>query len=105
MKYCCHGSVSSPPQRSFKWELFETAASKLERAVIKCASEVEAFRNIGQKAYSVLQANMMKDKDYSDAPDHFMGECASCMLQNSINVLLYPSITTLLDPSNRVQHN
>lgn len=72
-----------PPQRSFKRELFETAAAKLERAMIKVASEVETFRSIGQKAYSVLQTNMMKDKDYSDAPDHFMGECASHVPQDS----------------------
>ena len=42
--------------------------------MIKCASEVEAFRSIGEQAYNVLQANQKKDEDYSDAPDHFMGE-------------------------------
>lgn len=62
------------PQRSFKLELFETAATKLERAVIKCSSEIEKFCSIGKKAFRVQQANQKKDEDYSDAPDHFMGE-------------------------------
>lgn len=61
-------------QRSFKRELFETAASKLERAVIKCQSEIAQFRSIGNKAFNVQQANQKKEEDYSDAPDHFMGE-------------------------------
>lgn len=73
-------------ERSFKRELFETAASKLERAVIKCSSEVETFRNIGQKAYGVLQTNMMKDKDYSDAPDHFMDPLMQTLMEDPVEL-------------------
>lgn len=68
--------------------------------MIKCSSEVEAFRNIGQKAYGVLQTNMMKDKDYSDAPDHFMGECVDLVVVCKINKTpLYQELTSLDDHS------
>ncbi|KAK8392611.1 hypothetical protein O3P69_014791 [Scylla paramamosain] len=73
-------------ERSFKRELFETAASKLERAVIKCASEVEAFRSIGEQAYNVLQANQKKDEDYSDAPDHFMDPLMQTLMEDPVEL-------------------
>ncbi|KAK8726998.1 hypothetical protein OTU49_009871 [Cherax quadricarinatus] len=73
-------------ERSFKRELFETAASKLERAVIKCSSEVAKFRSIGQKAYDVQQANQKKDEDYSDAPDHFMDPLMQTLMEDPVEL-------------------
>lgn len=73
-------------ERSFKRELFETAASKLERALIKCVSEVEAFRSIGEQAYNVLQANQKKDQDYSDAPDHFMDPLMQTLMEDPVEL-------------------
>ncbi|KAG0713084.1 Ubiquitin conjugation factor E4 B [Chionoecetes opilio] len=87
-------------ERSFKRELFETAASKLERAVIKCASEIEAFRTIGEQAYNVLQANQKKDEDYSDAPDHFMDPLMQTLMEDPVEL---PS-GVVMDRHNIVRH-
>ncbi|XP_071535625.1 ubiquitin conjugation factor E4 B-like [Panulirus ornatus] len=73
-------------ERSFSRELFETAASKLERAIIKCGPEVAMFRSIGQKAYNVLQANRKKDEDYSDAPDHFMDPLMQTLMEDPVEL-------------------
>ncbi|XP_068249521.1 ubiquitin conjugation factor E4 B-like [Palaemon carinicauda] len=73
-------------ERSFKRELFETAASKLERAVIKSTSEVAKFRSIGQKAFNVQQANQKKDEDYSDAPDHFMDPLMQTLMEDPVEL-------------------
>ncbi|KAK7084333.1 Ubiquitin conjugation factor E4 B [Halocaridina rubra] len=73
-------------ERSFKRELFETAATKLERAVIKSTSEVAQFRNIGQKAYNVQQANQKKDEDFSDAPDHFMDPLMQTLMEDPVEL-------------------
>lgn len=73
-------------ERSFKRELFETAASKLERAVIKCQSEIAQFRSIGNKAFSVQQANQKKEEDYSDAPDHFMDPLMQTLMEDPVEL-------------------
>ncbi|XP_042239775.1 ubiquitin conjugation factor E4 B-like isoform X2 [Homarus americanus] len=73
-------------ERSFKIELFETAASKLERAVIKCTSEVAKFQSIGQKAFNVQQANKKKDEDYSDAPEHFMDPLMQTLMEDPVEL-------------------
>ncbi|KAK4326138.1 hypothetical protein Pmani_003303 [Petrolisthes manimaculis] len=73
-------------ERSFNLKLFETAATKLERAVIKCSSEIEKFCSIGKKAFRVQQANQKKDEDYSDAPDHFMDPLMQTLMEDPVEL-------------------
>lgn len=54
--------------------MFETAAAKLEKNLIKSPSEVEHFRKIGEKAYKLWDKKCKQDETFSDAPDHFMGK-------------------------------
>jgi ubiquitin conjugation factor E4 B len=60
-------------QRSFKKELFEDAANRMERALIKTPSEIEQFRSLAEKANEIAIQNIKKEVDYSDAPDEFRG--------------------------------
>lgn len=40
-------------QRSFRKELFEDAAVRMEKSCIKTAVEIEQFRALAEKAYEV----------------------------------------------------
>jgi ubiquitin conjugation factor E4 B len=62
-------------QRSFKKELFEDAANRMERALIKTPSEIEQFRSLAEKANEIAIQNIKREVDYSDAPDEFRGKC------------------------------
>jgi ubiquitin conjugation factor E4 B len=61
-------------QRSFKKELFEDAANRMERALIKTPSEIEQFRSLADKANEIAIQNIKREVDYSDAPDEFRGK-------------------------------
>jgi ubiquitin conjugation factor E4 B len=61
-------------QRSFKKELFEDAANRMERALIKTPSEIEQFRSLAEKANEIAIQNIKREVDYSDAPDEFRGK-------------------------------
>jgi len=60
-------------QRSFGKELFEEAASRMERRGIKSETQLTQFRSLGHRAQNIAVQNLRKDNDYSDAPDEFRG--------------------------------
>jgi ubiquitin conjugation factor E4 B len=74
-------------QRSFRKELFEDAANRMERARIKTPSEIEQFRSLAEKAHEIAIQNIKKEVDYSDAPDEFRGKSILVMQD------LYESVT------------
>ncbi|CAL4168682.1 unnamed protein product, partial [Meganyctiphanes norvegica] len=86
--------------RSFSKELFETAASKLEKAVIKSSSEVTRFRAIGEKAYKIQLANIKKDDEYSDAPEEYMDPLMQTLMVDPVEL---PS-GIIIDRSTIIRH-
>lgn len=67
-------SALAGDERSFKKELLEDAALRMERAAIKTQTELEQFRNLAQRAADIQEQNKNREVDYSDAPDEFRGE-------------------------------
>lgn len=60
-------------QRSFRRELFEDAAVRIERISIKSVPELEKFRNLAQRAAEIAIQNIKREVDYNDAPEEFKG--------------------------------
>ncbi|XP_076039140.1 ubiquitination factor E4B isoform X2 [Oratosquilla oratoria] len=73
-------------ERSFKKQLFETAATKMERILMKPASDVHKFRKLGEKAHALVMANLKNDEDYSDAPEHFMDPLMSTLMEDPVQL-------------------
>ncbi|KAB7497984.1 Ubiquitin conjugation factor E4 B [Armadillidium nasatum] len=73
-------------ERSFKRSLFETAAAKLEKNLIKSPSEVEHFRKIGEKAYKLWDKKCKQDETFSDAPDHFMDPLMQTLMEDPVEL-------------------
>ena len=67
-------SALAGDERSFKKELLEDAALRMERAGIKTQTELEQFRNLAQRAADIQQQNKNREVDYNDAPDEFRGK-------------------------------
>lgn len=67
-------SALAGDERSFKKELLEDAALRMERAAIKTQTELEQFRNLAQRAADIQELNKNREVDYSDAPDEFRGK-------------------------------
>lgn len=61
-------------QRSFRKELFDDAALRMERALIKTPLELEKFRGLSEKAAEIVVQNMKREVDFSDAPEEFRGD-------------------------------
>lgn len=58
-------------ERSYRKELFEDAAQRIERAGIKNAIEIEQFRALADKALQCWLARKQSDDSMADAPDEF----------------------------------
>ncbi|KAF4524156.1 hypothetical protein B566_EDAN010611 [Ephemera danica] len=58
-------------ERSFRRELFEDAATRMERVAIKTMTEIEQFRNLADRANEIAIQNIRREVDYSDAPEEF----------------------------------
>lgn len=71
-------------ERSFRKELFEDAAARMERARIKTASEVERFRALAAKAYEISVANIKREVDYNDAPDEFRDPLMDTLMEDPV---------------------
>lgn len=71
---CCVNNNNNLFQRSFQKELFDDAALKMERALIKTPLELEKFRGLSEKAAEIVVQNMKREVDFSDAPEEFKGD-------------------------------
>jgi len=60
-------------ERSFRRELLEDAASRMDRTGIKSPVKLDQFRSLAERAALVQQQNRTREIDYSDAPDEFRG--------------------------------
>lgn len=58
-------------ERSFRKELFEDAASRMENKMLKTPVEIDQFRALAGKAQEVLEDNQRSEDWMADAPDEF----------------------------------
>ncbi|XP_066992504.2 ubiquitin conjugation factor E4 B isoform X2 [Anabrus simplex] len=73
-------------ERSFKKELFEDAATRMERAMIKTLTEIEKFRNLAEKANEIAIQNIKREVDYSDAPDEFRDPLMDTLMDDPVTL-------------------
>ncbi|KAL1117669.1 hypothetical protein AAG570_003984 [Ranatra chinensis] len=104
-------SAIAADERSFKKELFEDAGAKLQRSLIKSASEVEQFKKLAYKAAEIAILNIKKEVDYSDAPDEFRDPLMDTLMDDPVllpsgkimdrNVIIRHLLNSSTDPFSR----
>ena len=98
-------------ERSFRFELFEEAAVRLERASIKSPSQISHWREVANKAQRIVLQNMKRELDYSDAPDEFRDPLMDTLMEDPVllpsgkimdrAVILRHLLNSSTDPFNR----
>ncbi|CAG2056770.1 unnamed protein product, partial [Timema podura] len=73
-------------QRSFKRELFEDAAARMERALIKTSTQIDQFRSLALKASEIAIQNIKREVDYSDAPDEFRDPLMDTLMEDPVEL-------------------
>jgi ubiquitin conjugation factor E4 B len=87
-------------QRSFRRELLEDAAGRMERANIRYGNPLAQFRALALKAQTIAISNMNRDTDYSDAPDEFRDPLMDTLMDDPV---ILPS-GTVMDRSIIMRH-
>ncbi|CAG9857038.1 unnamed protein product [Phyllotreta striolata] len=98
-------------ERSFKKELFEVAAARLERISIKTSVQIEQFRALAGKALRILE-NKRKSEDWmADAPEEFKDPLMDTLMSDPVllpsgqimdrSVIMRHLLNSNTDPFNR----
>lgn len=87
-------------ERSFRKELFDDAALRIERTLIKTSTDIEKFRNLIQRATEIAIQNIKREVDYNDAPDEFRDPLMDTLMDDPV---LLPS-GKVMDRSVIVRH-
>ncbi|XP_054268263.1 ubiquitin conjugation factor E4 B [Macrosteles quadrilineatus] len=87
-------------ERSFRKELFDDAALRMERAVIKTPVELEKFRKLAQQAAEIVIQNMKREVDFSDAPEEFRDPLMDTLMEDPV---LLPS-GKIMDRDTIIRH-
>lgn len=77
-------SAIAQDERSFRKELFDYAASRMERNRILSPSSVEKFRALAEKAHEISVQNIKKEVDYNDAPEEFRDPLMATLMDNPV---------------------
>ncbi|EFA08149.1 ubiquitin conjugation factor E4 B [Tribolium castaneum] len=98
-------------ERSFRKDLFDDAAARLERLSIKTPVEIERFKALADKAYHVYQNNQKSDDWMSDAPDEFKDPLMDTLMTDPVllpsgqvmdrSVIMRHLLNSSTDPFNR----
>ncbi|XP_044253730.1 ubiquitin conjugation factor E4 B [Tribolium madens] len=98
-------------ERSFRKELFNDAAARLERLSIKTPVEIERFKALADKAFHVYQNNQKSDDWMSDAPDEFKDPLMDTLMTDPVllpsgqvmdrSVIMRHLLNSSTDPFNR----
>lgn len=98
-------------ERSFRKELFEDAAARLERISIKTATQIEQFRALAVKAFHILENNQKADDWLADAPDEFKDPLMDTLMSDPVllpsgqimdrSVIMRHLLNSNTDPFNR----
>ncbi|XP_039301602.1 ubiquitin conjugation factor E4 B isoform X2 [Nilaparvata lugens] len=73
-------------ERSFRKELFDDAAVRMERALIKTSTDIEKFRNLIQQATEIAIQNIKREVDYNDAPDEFRDPLMDTLMDDPVQL-------------------
>lgn len=98
-------------ERSFRFELFEEAAVRLERALIKAPLQIAHWRELSAKAQRIVLQNQKRELDFSDAPEEFRDPLMDTLMDDPVllpsgkvmdrAVILRHLLNSSTDPFNR----
>ncbi|KAJ8932411.1 hypothetical protein NQ314_014668 [Rhamnusium bicolor] len=97
--------------RSFRKELFDDAALRLERILIKTPVEIEQFKSLASKAHGILETNQKSEDWLADAPDEFKDPLMDTLMTDPVllpsgqimdrSVIMRHLLNSNTDPFNR----
>lgn len=73
-------------ERSFRKELFDDAADRMERRQILLPSSLDKFRALASRAHEISVANIKKEVDYNDAPDEFRDPLMDTLMEDPVTL-------------------
>uniref|UniRef100_A0A8D8LIT7 Ubiquitin conjugation factor E4 B n=2 Tax=Cacopsylla melanoneura TaxID=428564 RepID=A0A8D8LIT7_9HEMI len=73
-------------ERSFRKELFDDAANRMERNHILLPSSLDKFRALASRAHEISVANIKKEVDYNDAPDEFRDPLMDTLMDDPVTL-------------------
>ncbi|CAK9828567.1 Ubiquitin conjugation factor E4 B [Anthophora retusa] len=73
-------------ERSFCKELFNDAANRLERSVIKSTAEIERFIALAERAAIIARDNRARDEEYGDAPEEFRDPLMDTLMEEPVKL-------------------
>ena len=79
-------SALAGDERSFRKELFEDAAVRMERALIKTPVEIERFRALAQRAHEIAVQNIKREVDFNDAPEEFRDPLMDTLMEDPVEL-------------------
>ncbi|KAJ8923221.1 hypothetical protein NQ315_001776, partial [Exocentrus adspersus] len=98
-------------ERSFRKELFDDAAVRLERILIKTPVEIEQFKALAAKAHRILEVNQQSEDWLADAPDEFKDPLMDTLMTDPVllpsgqimdrSVIMRHLLNSNTDPFNR----
>lgn len=88
-------------ERSFRLELFEEAAGRLERAAIKAPLQLAHWRELSARAQRIVLQNQKREMDYSDAPDEFKDPLMDTLMEDPVRL---PSSGKIMDRAVILRH-
>ncbi|XP_034248933.1 ubiquitin conjugation factor E4 B [Thrips palmi] len=104
-------SALAADERSFRKELFEDAAVRMERARIKTPDEIKRFLALAQHAHEIAVQNMKREVDFNDAPEEFKDPLMDTLMEDPVQlpsgkvmdrpVIMRHLLNSSTDPFNR----
>ncbi|KAK3929272.1 Ubiquitin conjugation factor E4 B [Frankliniella fusca] len=104
-------SALAADERSFRKELFEDAAIRMERARIKTADEIKRFLALAERAQEIAVQNMKREVDFNDAPEEFRDPLMDTLMEDPVQlpsgkvmdrpVIMRHLLNSSTDPFNR----
>ncbi|XP_050295346.1 ubiquitin conjugation factor E4 B isoform X2 [Anthonomus grandis grandis] len=98
-------------ERSFSRQLFNDAASLIDRVGIKTLGEIESFRELGENACRILDRNQKSEEWLDDAPDEFKDPLMDTLMTDPVllpsgqimdrSVIMRHLLNSNTDPFNR----
>ncbi|KAJ1522043.1 hypothetical protein ONE63_002360 [Megalurothrips usitatus] len=104
-------SALASDERSFRKELFEDAAVRMERACIKTPDEIKRFLALAERAQEIAVQNMKREVDFNDAPEEFKDPLMDTLMEDPVQlpsgkvmdrpVIMRHLLNSSTDPFNR----
>lgn len=98
-------------ERSYSKDLFDDAVSRMTKACIKTATEIEQFQDLQDKVEAIVAEKRMAEVDYGEIPDEFRDPLMATLMTDPVilpsgvtmdrTIILRHLLNSQTDPFNR----